>query len=247
MSKPIWDGILAEFPDYPAPKIFESDHWLERASADVARDLASAECLLPPPSLVHEYPIPILCAVLQATHSQQVRVLDFGGGLGNTYAQVRSSIPKNTVIHYKIVESRKLCLAGGGLFADHPELSFCETLPDESYDVVHAGASLHYVRDWRSMLQRFVQMGKWIVLSGLTAGDIPTFVTRQNYYGQFVPVWFWNVDEVISAAAKQGAKLVYKSLYASEYWGEFRELPMDNFPEGYRLNRKCNLIFCKMT
>ena len=150
-------------------------------------------------------------------------------------------------MHYTIVESQKLCLAGGALFADHPELSFSETLPDESYDVVHAGASLHYVRDWRRMLQRFVQMGKWIVLSGLTAGDIPTFVTRQNYYGQFVPVWFWNVDEVISVLANLGAKLAYKSLLASEYQGEFRELPMDNFPDGYRLNRKCNLIFCKMT
>lgn len=75
------------------------------------------------------------------------------------------------------------------------------------------------------------------ILSGLTAGDIKTFVTYQNYYTK-IPVWFWNVDEIIDVMNDLEYKLIYKSLLASKYLGEVQPLPMENFPLEYRLMRK---------
>jgi len=114
----------------------------------------------------------------------------------------------------------------------------------EEFDVVHAGSSLHYVADWRVMLGQFASYEpRLIVLSGLTAGDIETFVTYQNYYGSKIPVWFWNVREITDAAMDLGYTLIYKSLLAFSYLGKIQPLPMENFPPEYRLRRKCNLIF----
>ena len=82
-----------------------------------------------------------------------------------------------------------------------------------------------------------------LILSGLTAGDIETFVTYQNYYGSKVPAWFWNVNEIISAVENLSYSLIYKSVLAFSYLGKIQPLPMENFPPKYRLERECNLMF----
>jgi hypothetical protein len=81
------------------------------------------------------------------------------------------------------------------------------------------------------------------MLSGLNAGDIETFVTYQNYYDSKIPVWFWNIHEIIEALRNLDYNLIYKSLLESSYLGKLQPLPMENFPPEYRLKRKCNLIF----
>jgi hypothetical protein len=94
------------------------------------------------------------------------------------------------------------------------------------------------------MVKKFTEYEPfYIMLSGLTAGDIKTFVTQQNYYGYKIPVWFWNINEVINELKKLDYELIYKSLLASDYLGKRQKLPMKNFPQKYRLPRKCNLIF----
>jgi hypothetical protein len=94
------------------------------------------------------------------------------------------------------------------------------------------------------LLEKFASYEpRLIMLSGLNAGDIETFVTYQNYYGSKIPVWFWNVREIIGALRNLDYNLIYKSLLESSYLGKVQPLPMGNFPPEYRLKRKCNLIF----
>jgi hypothetical protein len=54
---------------------------------------------------------------------------------------------------------------------------------------------------------------RFIMLSCLNAGDIETFVTYQNYYGSKIPVWFWNIREIIEAFRNLDYSLIYQSLF----------------------------------
>jgi hypothetical protein len=75
------------------------------------------------------------------------------------------------------------------------------------------------------------------------AGDIPTFVSKQFYYGKYIPTWFWNVNEVIDQLASNNYELVFKSNYLGQFLGEKQDLPMSNLPKENQLKNACHLAF----
>ncbi|MBL8022465.1 MAG: methyltransferase, TIGR04325 family [Leptospirales bacterium] len=242
----IWEGIFTAFPAEKPDEIFESDRWLARTSEAIEENQKNIAQGNWKSSLVHEYPLAPAVAALLGSLASEVSILDFGGGMATSYFPLRASLP-SARLRYDIVESAAVCARGQKLFADS-EVSFMEQIPDKaSYHVVHAGASLHYVEHWKALLEKFATVASHqIILSGLTAGDqIPTFVTWQLYYGSRVPVWFWNLSDVVSHMETIGWRLAYRSLLASEYRGTVQPLPMSNFPPSHRLERKCNLIFLR--
>jgi putative methyltransferase (TIGR04325 family) len=239
----IWEGIYDRFPIDDSGGIFESERWLKSLptfSQEERRETLS------PHSLIHEYPLAPFVAILIVSSDDPVEVLDFGGGLGNSFFPLIASLPAPGLVEFHVVETPMVCRHGRELYEEYQNLHFHETLPGdtERFDIVHAAAALHYVADWRIMLERFAAYEpRFIMLFGLTAGDIKTFATYQNYYGSKVPVWFWNVNEIIDTMKDLGYELTYKSLLAASYLGEVQPLPMGNFPAEYRLERKCNLMF----
>jgi hypothetical protein len=83
-----------------------------------------------------------------------------------------------------------------------------------------------------------------LVLVGITAGGrIPTFATLQNYYGNWLPVWFWNQNEFVSFIEGLGYECILSQDAEARYFGRVRNLPMSNFPRTHRLSRKCDLVF----
>ncbi len=241
----IWEGIYDRFPNDDSGGIFKSERWLE--SLPTFSNAQSRETLSPH-SLIHEYPLAPAVAILIVSSDDPIRVLDFGGGLGNSYFPLIASLPAPDLVEFHVVETPTICRHGRERYQEHHNLQFHEALPGdtERFDIVHAAAALHYVADWRMMLGRFAAFEpRFIMLFGLTAGDIKTFATYQNYYGSKVPVWFWNVNEIIDIMKDLGYKLTYKSLLASSYLGKVQPLPMENFPAEYRLDRKCNLMFTR--
>mgnify|MGYP004191437995 FL=1 len=75
------------------------------------------------------------------------------------------------------------------------------------------------------------------------AGDIPSFITTQAYYGKKIRSWFLNINEIIEAVQDLGYQLTYKSRYTHEIMGEVGPLPMENFSPEYRLNYGSHLMF----
>jgi len=239
----IWEGIYDRFPNDDSGGIFESERWLK--SLPTFSNAQSRETLSPH-SLIHEYPLAPVVATLIVSSDASIGVLDFGGGLGNSFFPLIASLPAPDLVEYHVVETPTICRHGREQYEEYHNLHFHERLPSgkNRFDIVHAAAALHYVADWHMMLGRFAAYKpRFIMLFGLTAGEIKTFATYQNYYGSKVPVWFWNVNEIIDTMKDFGYKLTYKSLLASSYLGEVQPLPMENFPAEYRLERKCNLIF----
>jgi putative alpha-1,2-mannosidase len=71
------------------------------------------------------------------------------------------------------------------------------------------------------------------------AGDIPTFVSGQlNVPGSVLPVWFFNLQELIGKVEALGYRLAFKSALD-------RVFDMSNFPPTHQLHRQCNLLFSR--
>ena len=244
----IWEGIYDRFPKEARESAWDSDKWVD---SQMPTALPEIEKIKSPNSVsestvIHKYPLAPIIALLATQKNAPVRVLDFGGGLAQTFLDVVASLPNPRAVEFTVVESGPICQRGRMIHENLDKVSFHENLPDgdENFDIIHAGSSLHYVRDWKEMLKRFSDLGpQLIMLSGLMAGEIKTFVTYQNYYGSKCPVWFWDIRDILDALNALNFNLIYKSLLASSYLGIVQPLPMDNFPVEYRLHRKCNLIF----
>jgi putative methyltransferase (TIGR04325 family) len=244
----IWEGIYDHFPEDYSDRVFESERWvntLKKRSAQLLDEL-EGDGTISSQTLIHEDPLPPVIGLLASLAPAPIRILDFGGGIGSAFVSLVKSLPASDLVEFHILETPAVCRLGREVYKKISNLNFHEKLPQDlkKFDVVHAGYSLHYIKDWRMMLEKYARYEpRLIILSGLNAGDIATFVTYQNYYGSKIPVWFWNVHEIVGALKNLDYDLIYKSLLESSYLGKFQPLPMGNFPPEYRLKRKCNLIF----
>ncbi|MBF0129388.1 MAG: methyltransferase, TIGR04325 family [Alphaproteobacteria bacterium] len=270
MSSPfafdIWEGIYPDFASAPATDAvlgtgegaFEGAEWLGKMTARGERALAEFRSGGTIPAAAHsrEYPLAIVAALtptapaptapaLAPAESAPLRVLDFGGGMAGGYAGLRASLPEGRSLAFHCVENKAVCEVGRRVFADVSDLFFHDSLDDVPgpVDIVHAGSSLQYIADWASMLARLSRFKpRHLVLSDLPAGDIPTFVSIQNYYERRMCHWFWNLGDMLGELARLGYALVYRSRFEGVYLGKAGPYPMDNFPSGHRLGFSCNLI-----
>ena len=248
----IWEGIYDHFPEDYIDRVFESERWVNSLRERSLRLLNEIEGggTISAHTLVHEHPLPPVVALLAAWVDTPIRILDFGGGTGSSFVSLIKSLPTSDLVEFHVLETPAVCQLGREVYKKFRNLHFHDELPRDikKFDVVHAANSLHYVADWRMMLGQFAcYEPRFIMLSGLNAGDIETFVSYQNYYGSKIPVWFWNVREIIGALENLDYNLIYKSLLETSYLGKVQPPPMGNFPPQYQLKRKCNLIFLSNT
>lgn len=235
----IWDGVYANFGDVPAAgQGFASDEWLTdmerytRAAVDALRsDRAGVVPNVPP---YHA-----LLSMLVAS-SRPVRVLDFGGGMGVGFANVRRSIAAGMPIEYLVVDNEESCEHGRRLLSDFPSVRFMSELPRdvESIDVIVLSGVLQFVEDYEELLQKLASFAPSLWLfTFLPAGEIPTFASAQlNVPGSVLPVWFFNINELVQKMEALGYRLIFKSALD-------RVFDMSNFPLTHQLPRQCNLLF----
>jgi len=86
---------------------------------------------------------------------------------------------------------------------------------------------------------------EYILLSDVFAGSNPSFVSLQNYYDSKIPHWFINFDELIEVLDSIGYQLKMKSYAGSRRLHFDDTLPMDNFPEQYRVKQTLHLLIQK--
>lgn len=245
----IWEGVYEEWNEaLPVGDAFNNDKWLSDQARHVGAEIAGlAENGIAACAVSRDYVLPLVAAfALQAGRAP--RILDFGGGMASSYPLVMGTVPGSENIEFHVLESPGICKRGRAEFLSRHNLIFHSEIPpaDICFDIVHAGRSMQYVDDWRGLLVAFAQRkAQYIVLAGLLAGDIKSFVTMQNYFGCKIPVRFLNRDEVIRTIEDLGYRLIYKALHFSKRLGKEGPLPMDNFPVGNRLEHPCQLLFHK--
>jgi putative methyltransferase (TIGR04325 family) len=245
----VWEGVYDSFPAAGTPgRIFDGETWLTRAAARLDADLAALRGDRSDSSLalIREHPLPLLAATLCATR-RSTRILDFGGGLGTSFLRLLASLPAAPMpVDYHIVELPSVVAVGRERFGTFPNLHFHSSIPRDigPVDIVCAVSSLHYIEDWRGCLRELVALRPaWLLLADVPAGDIPTFVTHQVYYGSRMPVWFWNRQELVEAVNDVRYRLTYEAGYRATILGREGPLPMDALPETHRLDHCRDFLF----
>jgi len=181
-----------------------------------------------------------------AGRDKSLSVVDFGGGLALEFLRLREAMLPMQRMNFCVIETPTICRTGKVFFRTEPRVCFRATLPigGRRVDVFHAANSLHYVVNWKGLLTRVSRLQpELIVLAGITAGPIPTFGSLQNYYGDWLPVWFWNQNEFVSFVEGLGYECIFRGQTEARYFGRVRDLPMPKFPRTHRLRRKCDLVF----
>lgn len=259
----IWEGIYSSFDEAEIAieqnlDIFNEKLWIQNINRDIKVCINSIQSNISIPSFYKQRTI-ILPAVISLIieKKEKLNILDFGGGLGIGYLSLKESLfDQFKNIKYFIIELDNLVVDGKEIYyVEHPtkclfekNIFFYNKIPKNLLiDIIYISSSIQYIRDWKSLITKFVNIKpQYLFFSDVFAGNIPTFVTLQNYYNHKVQHWFFNYSEFVSFVENLGYKLILKQTVTSLRANSANILPMDNFPESHRLNETLHLLFIKI-
>lgn len=146
---------------------------------------------------------------LAAHGKDRIALLDWGGGIGYYYALSKALMP-GLELDYHCQDLPVFCAVGR---RNLPDVTFWEE-PDacfaRSYDLVFAGSSLWYARDWRTALGKMAasSTGYVFVNRMIFVQDNPSFAAIQrpgkHAYDTEYPMWILNRGELLDAARNCG-------------------------------------------
>ena len=244
----VWEGIYSSFAAAPASGSgFESDTWRDRSVQFARETLAKLRAGHPLDYSLRQRNaiLPTLAAVLM-TQQTRIDILDFGGGPGFGFMALSAAVPEAALrTNYYVVEIDQIGRAGEALFADCPGPVFRTKMPSgKRFDIVYSSSTVQYIEDWRENVRLMAaSKPRFLVYSDVFAGAGPSFVTLQNYYGSRIRHWFFNMNEFVSEVESHGYVLGLRSTCEVQILGRHGPLPMDNFPEPYRLRNTLHLLF----
>jgi putative methyltransferase (TIGR04325 family) len=149
---------------------------------------------------------------LTARNKMEISMLDWGGGLGHYYLISRALLP-DLKVHYHCKDVPVLAEYGQSLFAQ-AHFYVDDTCLKRSYDFVLASTSLHYSKDWTSILTGLAQAtsGQLFVtrLPIVKAAASFVFVQRPYQYGYDTEYlgWCLNRAQFLECAGAAGLELV---------------------------------------
>lgn len=236
----VWEGVYPSFPQVPLRADgHDSSAWLAHSRSQSAffLDRWREKPILPDHVWMTHAQLPLLVAAT-AGGQRRLRILDFGGGIGVSYAALRSCLVDQLRVEYHIVEGQKSCEKGEELFRGVQDVYFHPTIPKGEFDLIYSCEALQYVEDFAGLLRQLADYrASHLFLASLPAGDVPRFASSQvNFVASSVRCWFFNLPEIVEILAEREYQLVYQSCTDRVY-------NMSNFPPTHRLPRHCNLLF----
>ena len=244
----IWEGVYPSFHAATSAVVgsgFLGDVWRTRSLAAARECLEALEAGRPIPEFrkQNHLLLPAVAATMMATRDR-LRILDFGGGLGIGYMALVEGIPHAaTRVDFTIVDLPWTVDEGRRLLPG--AVRYMDALPgEEEFDLIYSVSALQYIENWRMTLGALLDCrADFILLSDVFAGEIPTFVTLQNYYGSRIPHWFWNFEELLEVCSAAGYTLVTKEFNtAARRCALGDTLRMDHFPKTHRLWQSLHLL-----
>lgn len=226
----IWRGVYRHFDDVP---MHGSGHRSADWTGVLMRALESARTakLNDILALEHEALITVLRLLVNCK-----RVVDFGGGSGESYVYVRRLAPE-LALQWQVVELPAVVEVAKPLL---PEVQFAESLAPEhrGADVVFVKSALQYVRDYAAALRALFAVGaRVVVLEKFSGVESESYATAQlNVADSTMAYWFISFRELFAIAAEAG--------YERLLW---RRLPrvydQSNFPPERRMGQASTIIF----
>jgi putative methyltransferase (TIGR04325 family) len=178
---------------------------------------------------------------LAALNLDTCKILDIGGGFGETYLHIKKSVPIE--IEYDIIELEKTVQVGRELYKNHRNLNFytLDSYSSTKYDLVYFGSSLQYFEDWQATIRNaLVSKPKYILISDTTVGDVPTFVCAQvNDSRVVIPRWVFHIQDLDDLFSNLG----YSRKVRTSNFYPFHNF--HNYEEKYRNIEHTNLAYIR--
>ena len=244
----IWEGVYASFAEADGNNdAFDTEMWIQKQLHTIQKYDATEHRI----GISKDYPLPLVTAPLLLT-KDMVSILDFGGGMGQQYFELISTVPQALKqVEYHVVDGHATIKNRPVFLNNYQNLHFYDHYQNISkiqVDILHIGSTLQYIETWASLLLDLTKNfnPSLIVLSDLMAGQIPSFVCHQNFYDKKIPVMMINIDEITDLIESFGYKTIYRSHYLPTILGQ-HELPNSALPEKYRFKHPYNIVFQKVT
>jgi len=236
---PIWEGVFSRMPPECGRRAFGSNVWFRKIHA-MAIQQRRASGLQGQSLLVHW--------LAAFSLGPRVRILDVGGGLAGEWWSAQGALRGRKKMEYWILETPEVCR-----YAEkHPERGlkvrhiYELAQGPRTYDLVWISQTLQYFEDWKGLLNSLAaKRPRSLLIHGLLGGVQPRFASLQNFYGSKIPVWFFNVKELVQTLSRLGYDLRMDSGVPSEYFDKIQPPPMKNFPPRLRIRNKRFLAFAR--
>lgn len=244
----IWEGVYKNFNELPKyGDGFESTTWIERSIDKIKKTLklAQEEKSITEDAIFNGSPLYSIASVLYY-EKKHLKILDFGGGMGNSFVPLCTVLSNPNNLKYTVVEGTENCISAEEIFKNDDRISFLNHLPnDDNFDIIHISSSLQYIENWNELLTLLCKYkSKYFIFTDLPAGDIiESYVSLQNYYESKIPHWFFKLEDIIKEMNFHNYQLIYKSNFQANILGEFYNYPQDNFQKEYQIGYSKCLVF----
>ena len=173
---------------------------------------------------------------------KDLRVLDYGGGAGQTFLECCEIINTESIQYYiydlgEVTQIGKECIRGSQY---ESQVHFIDKIDNLSFiDVVYMGSVLQYLDDYRYILKKIANLKpKYILMTDHFMGDAKTYATAQvNMNEKIIPYWIIELGEIIEILKSEGYTTIYRSANHQPYH------TFDCVNEAYVVKDSCNLLF----
>ena len=230
--------MYSRFEDVPARGGHEDNFWVRATKERTQEALRAGERAAEPTG---DSLALVMVAGAFLRRSSSIRILDFGGGMGIAYLDLRRSLGPDVRIEHTVVELPRVADVGRTLFPRDSCVSFASELPSGDFDVVNACGALQYLDDPFAGLRRLLgYRAPYVLVTKIPAGANPRYATAQlNLSGSVVPCWMFNLDE-LAAVVRQAGYVVL-----SRAWSDvslIRTYRTRGIPRSHRPERMVSLL-----
>lgn len=212
----IWDGVYDDFVQVPkCGEGFESKRWTEATYAKTKKclSLLKKDDFTNPNTKGNLTPFSIVSSIIYAK-KKSLKVLDFGGGMGLSFLELSSVLPKNKNLTYVIVENNQVNTKSKDIYKKNKKIKFTNVLPKNyNFDIVYMSSVLQFVENWQELIDTLAKYNaKYFIFNDLPSGNIEsTYASAQNHYESKIPCWFFKLDEIVNKMKFNGYEVIFKS------------------------------------
>lgn len=243
-----WSDTLSNLPGWNVQSVVDAyqsgwTDYLRRIQSAEPMDLQSADCASQTSALIAQNMRLIFAfALARAAYGRpNLRVLDWGGGIGHYFQLAKILLPECN-LDWTIKDLPLLCEAGRRL---SPQVKFTES--DEqalasNYDLVFASGVLQYIRDWQHTAANLARVSEsWLLITRLPVClNHSGFVALQTSYQTTYPFWVLNRAKFLQHLEGCGMRLVREFLVGSS--ARIPKAPADWEQRGFLFRRVTDVL-----
>jgi putative methyltransferase (TIGR04325 family) len=246
MSIKIFSGVFDDFNDAPpSSDIYISDLYIQNIKKKLDKSNNKSR-------LNEGYIIGLIINILLSNKKQPLRVLDFGGGAGETFIMLHDRLKVKDTLIYTVIDNKKIINLGKVVNDKTEAIYFIESLNEyntnNTTDIIHLGSVIQYLENWKDSLNKLIKLNpQYIVLDDVFTGNIVNYTTMQNYYNSQIRFNFINIDELFEFFNNKGYTLLYLCPFIPVIHGKKEFYDMTMFEKKLRIPYAYNIVFEKNT